>query len=154
MERIYHVTDSTNVELDSPEPDLIKQFYWTIYLIIFTRYIHYLRETRNGLKPLNAELFCVFSSKIVDAVPRNCGYHPLIKKTWRYNINTTGIYEQRLEIIYWNLSANILRTGTMSKSGEGILIIIHDLSQLMRLWHFSSSVNSFFKHACEAIKWG
>ena len=26
--------------------------------------------------------------------------------------------------------------------------------QLMRLWHFSSSVNSFFKHACTAIQWG
>ena len=28
------------------------------------------------------------------------------------------------------------------------------LSQLMRWWHFSSSVNSFFKHACAAIQWG
>ena len=28
------------------------------------------------------------------------------------------------------------------------------MSQLMRLWHFSSSVNSFFKHACAAIQWG
>ena len=29
-----------------------------------------------------------------------------------------------------------------------------DLSQLMRLWHFSSSVNLFFKHAYTAIQWG
>ena len=28
------------------------------------------------------------------------------------------------------------------------------MSQLMRLWHFSSSVNSFFKHTCAAIQWG
>ena len=28
------------------------------------------------------------------------------------------------------------------------------ISQLMRLWHFSSSVNSFFKRACAAIQWG
>ena len=28
------------------------------------------------------------------------------------------------------------------------------MSQLMRLWHFSSSVNSFFKRACAAIQWG
>ena len=28
------------------------------------------------------------------------------------------------------------------------------LSHLMRLWNFSSSVNSFFKHACAAIQWG
>ena len=34
--------------------------------------------------------------------------------------------------------------------------VIHNwhLSQLMRLWHFSSSINSFFKHACAAIQWG
>ena len=31
---------------------------------------------------------------------------------------------------------------------------IYYLSQLMRLWHFSSSVNSFFKRACAAIQWG
>ena len=28
------------------------------------------------------------------------------------------------------------------------------LSRLMRLWHFLSSVNSFFKYACAAIQWG
>ena len=28
------------------------------------------------------------------------------------------------------------------------------MSQLMRLWLFSSSVNSFFKRACPAIQWG
>ena len=28
------------------------------------------------------------------------------------------------------------------------------LSHLMRLWHFSSSVISFFKCACAAIQWG
>ena len=28
------------------------------------------------------------------------------------------------------------------------------LSQLMRLWHFSSSINSFFKRACAAFQWG
>ena len=29
------------------------------------------------------------------------------------------------------------------------------MSQLiMRLWYFSSSVNSFFKRACAAIQWG
>ena len=28
------------------------------------------------------------------------------------------------------------------------------LSRLMRLWYFSSSVNSFFKRACAAIQWG
>ena len=30
----------------------------------------------------------------------------------------------------------------------------YHLSQLMRLWHFSSSVNSFFKRTCAAIQWG
>ena len=29
-----------------------------------------------------------------------------------------------------------------------------DLSHVMRLWYFSSSVNSFFKCACAAIQWG
>ena len=29
-----------------------------------------------------------------------------------------------------------------------------EMSQLMRLWHFSSSVNSLFKRACAAIQWG
>ena len=28
------------------------------------------------------------------------------------------------------------------------------MSQLMRLWHFLFSVNSFFKRACAAIQWG
>ena len=28
------------------------------------------------------------------------------------------------------------------------------MSQLMRLWHLSPSVNSIFKHACAAIHWG
>ena len=28
------------------------------------------------------------------------------------------------------------------------------MSQLMRLWHFLSSVNSFFKRACAANQWG
>ena len=28
------------------------------------------------------------------------------------------------------------------------------MSHLMRLWHFSSSVNSVFKHTCAAIQWG
>ena len=28
------------------------------------------------------------------------------------------------------------------------------LSRLMRLWHLSPSVDSFFKHACTAIHWG
>ena len=28
------------------------------------------------------------------------------------------------------------------------------MSQLMRLWHFSSSVNSFFKYTGPAIQWG
>ena len=27
------------------------------------------------------------------------------------------------------------------------------MSQLMRLWYFSSSINSFFKRACTAIQW-
>ena len=27
-------------------------------------------------------------------------------------------------------------------------------SHVMRLWHFPSSVNLFFKHACTAIQWG
>ena len=30
---------------------------------------------------------------------------------------------------------------------------IDNLSHVMRLWYFSSSVNSFFKHACVAIQW-
>ena len=29
-----------------------------------------------------------------------------------------------------------------------------NMNQLMRLWHFSSSANSFFKRACAAIQWG
>ena len=28
------------------------------------------------------------------------------------------------------------------------------MSRLMRLWHFSSSVNAFFKRACASIQWG
>ena len=42
----------------------------------------------------------------------------------------------------------------------GFFLLIHirlkrdTLSQLMRLWHFSSSVNSFFKRAWTAILWG
>ena len=28
------------------------------------------------------------------------------------------------------------------------------MSNLIRLWHFLSSVNSFFKHPCSAIQWG
>ena len=28
------------------------------------------------------------------------------------------------------------------------------MSRLTRLWHFSSSVNSFFKRACAAVQWG
>ena len=30
----------------------------------------------------------------------------------------------------------------------------YEMSQLMRLWHFSSSLNSFFKCAYAAIQWG
>ena len=29
-----------------------------------------------------------------------------------------------------------------------------DLSHVMRLWYFSSSVNSFFKRVCASIQWG
>ena len=29
-----------------------------------------------------------------------------------------------------------------------------EMSHVMRLWAFSSSVNSFFKRACAAIQWG
>ena len=29
-----------------------------------------------------------------------------------------------------------------------------EMSHVMRLWYFSSSVNSFFKRACAAIQWG
>ena len=31
---------------------------------------------------------------------------------------------------------------------------IFHLSQLIRLWHFLSFVNTFFKRACAAIQWG
>ena len=37
---------------------------------------------------------------------------------------------------------------------RGSTVVKHNLRQLMRLWHFSSSVNSFFKRACAAIQWG
>ena len=30
----------------------------------------------------------------------------------------------------------------------------NEMSHLMRLWHFSSSLNSFFIRACAAIQWG
>ena len=33
-------------------------------------------------------------------------------------------------------------------------VICLKLSQLMRFWHFLSSVNSFFNRACAAIQWG
>ena len=29
----------------------------------------------------------------------------------------------------------------------------NEMSHIMRLWHFSSSINSFFKRACTAIQW-
>ena len=32
--------------------------------------------------------------------------------------------------------------------------VMNQLSQLKRLWYFSSSVNSFFKRACASIEWG
>ena len=35
-----------------------------------------------------------------------------------------------------------------------IQIVYMYLSNLVRLWYFSSSVNSFFKRACTAIQWG
>ena len=48
-------------------------------------------------------------------------------------------------LIFWNLntSRNIYTCRRF-----------HQMSHLMRLWYFSSSVNSFFKRACAAIQWG
>ena len=34
------------------------------------------------------------------------------------------------------------------------IVYVHYLSHVRRLWYFSSSINSFFKHACAAIQWG
>ena len=48
-----------------------------------------------------------------------------------------------------------LRSFIMALPEEVFIVFFnHQMSQLMRLWHFLSSVNSFFKRACAAIQWG
>ena len=42
----------------------------------------------------------------------------------------------------------------LPKSKPDLTIPIDHLSRLKRLWYFSSTVNSFFKRACAAIRWG
>ena len=49
------------------------------------------------------------------------------------------------------LKAVLIKLITIGKHG---VIRVTDLSRLMRLWHLSPSVNSFFKHACAAIHCG
>ena len=48
------------------------------------------------------------------------------------------------------LAHNVWNKAKIQKSHQAIF----KMSQLMRLWHFLSSVNSFFKRACTAIQWG
>ena len=47
-------------------------------------------------------------------------------------------------------------TNSDSHNGNTPILYTADTNkgQLMRLWHFLSSVDSFFKHACTAIQWG
>ena len=43
---------------------------------------------------------------------------------------------------------------SINLQGKNLLGGIWQMSRVMRLWYFLSSVNSFFKHACAAIQWG
>ena len=47
-----------------------------------------------------------------------------------------------------------IKLAIVQTTAFGIVVSSQQMSQLMRLWHFSSSVNSIFKRACTAIQWG
>ena len=49
-----------------------------------------------------------------------------------------------------------LQSVTIKPSNVVVLVLLglFTLRHHMKLWHFSSSVNSFFKHTCSAIQWG
>ena len=47
----------------------------------------------------------------------------------------------------------IIKTHVTCLKSSRKLLKIADQGHLMRLWNFSSSVNSFFKCACTAIQW-
>ena len=52
------------------------------------------------------------------------------------------------------LMPSMMPLGTKSSRQRYVPFCMHEMSHLMRLWYFSSSVNSFFKRACAAIQWG
>ena len=59
--------------------------------------------------------------------------------------------------LFCHVAAHII--GALTKNqllykGNYVTRLGKHLSQLMRLWHFSSAVNSFCKRACAAIQWG
>ena len=58
-------------------------------------------------------------------------------------------------VALWSIAAQLLHgSSCWLRSTIGSLSWLRlYLSHLMRLWHFSSSVNSFFKRACAAIQW-
>ena len=68
-----------------------------------------------------------------------------------------------MENHFWSLESSLNESSFMwqiswSQVGNGSVTCEirkkSQMSHLMRLWHCSSSVNSFFKHACAAIQWG
>ena len=60
------------------------------------------------------------------------------------------------EVLQGKVADVVYRLALESIPGNGFYVTQTklQLSHLMRLWHFSSSVNSFFKHACASIQWG
>ena len=60
---------------------------------------------------------------------------------------------QRRDVLCCCLKGEASSFYTDLTSDSNKLFYLH-LSQLMRLWPFSYSVNSFFKRACAAVQWG
>ena len=84
-----------------------------------------------------------------------------------------GTLNQDLSMAIYDRYQSLISEAIESFNGDnkrGLLVSVHTycddeiawtslgkkrkMSHVMRLWHFSSSVNSFFKRACAAIQWG
>ena len=72
---------------------------------------------------------------------------------WHFDLFREGVYGDvhRVKILF-NKKDNALIQ--MAEPHQAQLGRCHELSHVMRLWYFSSSINTFFKRACAAIQWG
>ena len=75
---------------------------------------------------------------------------------FRLYVGVIGCISQNLSCTYEEINAvaEAYHDQLVHKIDFNLTACQGNMSQLMRLWYFSSSVNSFFKRECSAIQWG